>query len=78
MSSKQTKRAGGPVVYDWGTHFLRDDTAIREAAGCFGDQIEAYSLFCVEPYHRELVFAGGKEWALAEAMKFVEESHGDT
>jgi len=51
-------RAGGPVVKDYGTHFLRDDTEIRKSAGCFEDQVEAYSLFRVSPYGRVKVFGG--------------------
>lgn len=64
-------RAGGPLVKDYGTHFLRDDTEIRKAAGCFEDQIEAYSLFCVEPYGRVMVFGGSKERAIQQADSFV-------
>jgi hypothetical protein len=60
-------RAGGPLVKDYGTHFLRDDTEIRKSAGCYEDQVEAYSLFCVEPYGRVEVFGGSREWAIQQA-----------
>ena len=66
-------KAGGPVVKDYGTHFLRDDTEIRKSAGCFEDQVEAYSLFCVEPYGRVTVFGGSREWAIEQADLFVGE-----
>ncbi len=64
-------RAGGPVVKDWGTHFLRDDTEIRKRSGGFDGEEEAYSLFRVNPYGRVEVFRGPKEWALTEAEKHV-------
>ena len=74
MTEANEMRAGGPVVRDWGTHFLRDDTEIRNNAGCFQDQVEAYSLFCVEPYERVKVYGGPKEWALQEADKIVKDA----
>jgi hypothetical protein len=67
-------RGGGPLIKDYGTHFLRDDTEIRRSAGCFEDQIEGYSLFCVEPYGRVCVFGGNLEWAIKEADYLVEHS----
>lgn len=73
MKSEETvMRAGGPVVKDYGTHFLRDDTEIRKLAGCFWSQPEAYSLFCVEPYGRVEVFGGTREWAIKQADLVVE------
>jgi hypothetical protein len=60
-------RAGGPLVKDYGTHFLRDDTEIRKSSGCYEYQVEAYSLFCVEPYGRVEVFGGSREWAIQQA-----------
>ncbi len=71
LRNKTIMRAGGPLVKDYETHFLRDDTEIRRSAGCFEDQIEAYSLFCVKPYGRIKVFAGDRSWAIEEADKFI-------
>lgn len=64
-------RAGGPLVKDYGTYFLRDDTDIRKSAGCFEDQVEAYSLFRVEPYGRVQVFCGSRDWAIQQADAVV-------
>lgn len=64
-------RAGGEVVKDYGTHFLRDDTEIRKSDECFGDQREGYSLFRIEPYGRVVVFGGTREWAIRQADEMV-------
>jgi hypothetical protein len=71
QSEKASMRAGGPLVKDYGTHFLRDDTEIRKSTGCFEDQVEAYSLFSVEPYGRVQVFGGNREWAIEQADSVV-------
>ena len=65
-------KSGGPIVKDWDTHFLRDDTDIRGESGCFAGDDEAYSLFSVDPYERVHVFCGPKEWALSEAEKIIQ------
>lgn len=52
------------IVYEWPTHYLRDDLAsgVRDPeAG------QAYSLFCKEPYGREHVWAGSLQWAILES-----------
>lgn len=77
LMSSQKERGGGPVVKDWGSHFLRDDTEIGRSAGCFGDQEEAYSLFCVEPYGRVIVLCGSKEWAVKQADKIIFQEMGN-
>ena len=53
------------VVYEWPTHFLRDDQAEEIC------EYERYSLFQKEPYQRLLVLSGRKEWAIEEAGKIV-------
>jgi len=55
------------IVYEWGTHYLRDD---RATGIC---DYERYSLFRWEPYGREIILSGGFEWALHEAKKAVKE-----
>lgn len=65
-------RAGGRLVKDWGTHFLRDDTEIRREATVFDtDEHEAYSLFSVDPFRRVQVFCGSEEYAIREATKLI-------
>lgn len=83
----QDIRFGGPIVYDFGTYVLRDDTEIRKDADITPS--EAYSLFNVMTGERMEVFAGPKEWAiqqtkgviaiikLDEIKKFIEESCKD-
>jgi hypothetical protein len=63
---------GGPIVKNYGAYILRDDTEIRRSAGCFEDQIEAYSLFLIKPCRRLKIFGGSKEWAIQEADKEIE------
>lgn len=60
-------RAGRLLVRDWGTHFLVDDTELRDGE-------EAYSLFRVEPYGRVYVYTGPKEWAISQAIIAIERS----
>lgn len=64
------ENCGGPVVKPYFNHFLRDDTEIRRSAGI--EPVEAYSLFCEEPYGRVEVFAGPKEWAIGQADDLVD------
>ena len=64
-------RSGGPIVKDYGSHFLRDDTEIRVGHMSPEDQVEGYSLFCVEPYGRVIVYGGNREWAIAQADEEV-------
>ncbi len=61
---------GGEVVKPYKNHFLRDDTEIRREAGM--EPVEAYSLFCDEPYGRVTVFAGPKYWAIQQADDLVD------
>ena len=62
--------AGGPLVKHYGTHFLRDDCEIRAD--------EAYSLFQIDPYGRVAVYAGAREWAIAQSDALVAKSLEDT
>ena len=55
---------GEVIVYEWPTHYLRDDNA----TGCRDEEDgQAYSLFRKQPYGREGVYAGSLKWAIIEA-----------
>jgi hypothetical protein len=54
---------GDVIVYEWPTHYLRDDNA----TGCRdASEGQAYSLFRKKPYVREAVYAGTLKWAILE------------
>ena len=55
------------IVHEWPGFYLRDD----RATGIRDD--EAYSLFRLKPYQREMVYAGRLEWAIKESNSLVEE-----
>lgn len=57
------------VVYEWPTHYLRDDnaTGVRDA-----EDGQAYSLFRKQPMLRENVYAGRLEWAIDAAQFYIE------
>lgn len=57
------------IVKDYVTHFLRDDTEIREEAGI--KPPEGYSLFRREPYGRVVIYAMSKDDAIDKADKRV-------
>jgi len=70
MSNKE--RAGGPIVQEWSNHFLRDDSKMRDYLP--EDEREAYSLFRIEPYGREIVYCGSLQFALESAQKYIDEN----
>jgi hypothetical protein len=76
MEENVVKRAGGVLVKDYGTHFLRDDAEIRK--GIF-EQEEAYSLFRVSPYERIVVYVSSRDEAIeladSEVEKDLKEKH---
>lgn len=68
----ENKFSNHKVVKEWPGYFLRDDTEIRKNAGI--EPHEAYSLFQTgEDYVRLGVYAGSKEWAIAQSEMCIAE-----
>jgi hypothetical protein len=63
-------KAGGPVIKDWGSHFLRSDTMLRRDAGYPSGEQEAYSLFRQDE-KRIGTFIGSATFALKRAEDLV-------
>lgn len=53
------------IVHAWPGFFLRDD----RATGIRDD--EAYSLFRLYPYGRQMVYAGSLAWAIKECDEWI-------
>jgi hypothetical protein len=59
---------GDIIVYEWPGWYLRDDIA----TGCRDPEDgQAFSLFRLEPYGREVVYAGTLAWAIRECTERI-------
>lgn len=54
--------------------YLRDDRSIREGDPHFEGVEEAYSLCSRDPFEREAVYGGTREWAVEQAYKQLTET----
>jgi len=52
-------------------YYLRDDLEIRQGVEAFEGFEQAYSLHTINPFQRYAVFAGQKDWAVAQAWEFL-------
>lgn len=67
------------TIKEWDNYFLRDDTEIRkEDPELWDGQIEAYSLFRVNPYGRVSIFGGTRQWALQQSELIVRDKNQET